>query len=263
MIAVTGATGQLGQHVIESLLAKTAAKNIIALVRNIEKAQPLKQLGIEVREADYSQPETLTSALVGVDKLLLISGSEVGQRVAQHQAVIDAAKIANVKMFVYTSLLKADTSPMILAQEHKITEAAIKASGLPAVIIRNGWYSENYVASIGGTLQAGVVAGSAGEGLMHTATRQDYAEAAAIVLTNVEDHVGKVYELAGDEGFTLAQYAQLISQISGKDIDYQAMSEADFTAMLVSVGLPEGLSTILADAEVQAEQGWLADDSKY
>lgn len=261
MIAITGANGQLGRLVINSLLAKTAASEIIALVRNPDNADELKALGVEVRQADYNQPDTLATALAGVHKLLLISGSEVGQRVVQHQAVIDAAKEAGVELLAYTSILKAHSSPLILAEEHKATEALIEQSGLPAVILRNGWYSENYTQSIADVLQVGAVAGSAQQGVFNTATRQDYADAAAVVLTSA-GHAGKTYELAGDEGFTLAEYAAEISKQSGKHIQYSDMSGDAFAQLLVQVGLPEGFAAVLADAGVGASQGWLADDSQ-
>jgi len=261
MIAITGANGQLGQLVIKSLLQKTQASNIVALVRNPDNAQSLREQGIEVRKSDYNQPDTLTSALQGVDKLLLISGSEVGSRVSQHQAVINAAKDAGVKLFAYTSILKADSSPMMLAQEHKATETLITESGLPAVILRNGWYTENYTQSLQGVLQAGAVAGAAQQGKLFTAARKDYAEAAAVVLTS-ENQAGKVYELAGDEGFTLAEYAAEISKQTDKDIPYADMSGDDFAKLLVQVGLPEGFAGALADSEVQAAKGWLAEESK-
>ena len=262
MIAITGANGQLGQLVIASLLEKTNPSNIIALVRNLDSANNLKALGVQVREADYNKPDTLKNAFNGVDKLLLISGSEVGSRVAQHQAVIDAVKDKGLSLFAYTSILKADTSPMILAQEHKATEQAIKESGLPAVILRNGWYSENYTQSIGGVLASGMVASAAALGKLHTAARKDYAEAAAVVLTSDQPQVGKVYELAGDQGFTLEEYATEVSKQAGKAIQYQEMNGDDFQNLLVQVGLPEGFANVLADAEVQAAKGWLEETSQ-
>lgn len=261
MIAITGATGKLGRLVIESLLSKTEASNLVALVRNPQAADDLKALGLQVRQADYDKPETFTTALEGVTKLLLISGSEVGKRAQQHQAVIDAAKAAKLELFVYTSLLHADTSKMMLADEHKVTEAAIKAAELPAVILRNGWYTENYVESVGGVLHAGAVAGAAKNGVMNTAARKDYAEAAAVVLTSAQPEIGRVYELAGDKGFTLAQYAAEIAKQTGKTINYAPMSQTEFNDMLVGVGLPEGLAAMLADSEANAAEGSLADNS--
>lgn len=262
MIAITGANGQLGQLVIQQLLNRTTADQIIALVRSPEQAGNLRAQGVEVREADYDRPETLTNALQGVNKLLLISGNQVGQRVAQHQAVIDAAKTAGVELLVYTSILKADQSPLGLAEEHKITEAAIAASGLANVILRNGWYTENYTQNIAAVLAHNAVVGSADEGKLHTAARVDYAEAAAIVLTDAQSHAGNIYELAGDQGFTLQEYANAIAAKTEKEIHYQPLSAADFTALLTGAGLPEGFAALIADSEVQAAKGWLADDSQ-
>lgn len=261
MIAITGATGQLGQQVIESLLQKTDANNLVALVRNPAKAEALKALGVDVREADYDRPETLVPALKGVEKLLLISANEVGRRVPQHQAVIEAAKAAGVGLLAYTSILKADTSPMLMANEHKVTEALIQDSSIPAVILRNGWYSENYTQSIGSILQVGAVNGAAQDGRFHTATRKDYAEAAAVVLTT-ENQAGKVYELAGDTGFTLAEFADALARKTGQAIGYNNMKGEEFAALLVQIGLPQLFAEALADSEVQAAEGWLADDSK-
>lgn len=261
MIAITGATGQLGQLVIESLLQKIDAANLVALVRNPDKARELEELGVEVREADYDRPETLGPALKGIDKLLLISGNQVGSRVPQHHAVIDAAKAAGVGLLAYTSLLKADTSPMLMAVEHKVTEVLIKESGIPAVILRNGWYTENYTQSIEGALHFGAVSGAAQDGRFHTAARKDYAEAAAVVLTS-ENQAGKVYELAGDTGFTLTDFAAQVSMRSGQTIPYNDIGGEAFAQLLVDVGLPQVFAEALADSEVQAAKGWLADESK-
>lgn len=260
MIAITGANGQLGQLVIRSLLKKTQADQIVALVRNVDKAAQLTVLGVNVRHADYNQPDTLKTALSGVKKLLLISGSEIGQRVPQHQAVINAAVQANVELFAYTSILKAHESPLILAQEHAITEQMITDAKLPAVILRNGWYSENYTQGIAGVLSNGAVIGAAENGVLHTAARKDYAEAAAVVLTSHANHIGKVYELAGDNGFTLADYANEISKQSQQQISYQTMTGDDYKHLLVNIGLPQGLADVLADAEVHAANGWLAEN---
>lgn len=259
MIAITGANGQLGQLVIQSLLQKTEAANLVALVRDPENADELRRQGLEVRRADYDEADTLKAALRGVSRLLLISSNAVGQRVPQHKAVIEAAREAEVSLFVYTSILQADTSPLILAEEHKETETLIRESGLPAVILRNGWYTENYTQSLGGVMEAGAVAGAAQQGRLHTAARKDYAEAAAVVLTS-EIQAGQIYELAGDKGFTLAEYAAEISRQSGRDIPYRNLSAEAFAALLVQIGLPEGFAAALADSEHHAADGWLAED---
>lgn len=261
MILVTGASGQLGKLIISSLLARgVAASNIVAAVRSPEKSTDLSDLGVHVRKADYTDPASLNSALEGVNRVVLVSSSEVGQRTVQHQNVIDAAKAANIELLAYTSILHADTSPLSLAEEHKQTEAALKAADIPHVLLRNGWYSENYTMGAGMAVEHGAVLGSAGEGKYSTATRADYADAAAIVITS-EGQAGKVYELAGDEAFTLAEYAAHITQISDKEVVYQDLPEAEYAKVLVSVGLPEGFATILADSDVGASKGGLFDDS--
>ena len=261
MIAVTGATGQLGRFVIDALLKKVPAGEIVAAVRTPAKAADLAALGVIVRQADYGQPETLEAAFAGVDKLLLISGSEVGQREAQHKAVIEAARAAGVGFIAYTSLLHADTSPLGLGVEHRATEALLKASGIPFALLRNGWYSENYAASIPPALAHHAFIGAAGEGRIASAARQDYAEAAAEVMTR-EDQAGKVYELAGDDSYTLAQFAAEIAAQSGEKVDYVNLSQSEFAAALKNAGLPEGLAEMLADSDAGAEKGGLFDDSR-
>ncbi|EKS6739407.1 SDR family oxidoreductase [Enterobacter ludwigii] len=260
MIAITGATGQLGQLVIEQLLNTVPANQIVAIVRNPAKAEALRQQGITVRQGDYADESTMTSALKGVDKLLLISSSEVGQRATQHQNVINAARAAGVKFIAYTSLLHADKSPLGLHVEHVATEKALAESGIPYALLRNGWYTENYLASAPPALEHGVFIGAAGEGKIASATRADYAAAAAKVISG-DGHAGNVYELAGDHAWTLSELAAELSKQSGKNVTYQNMSEADFAAALKGVGLPAGLADMLADSDVGASKGGLFDDS--
>lgn len=261
MIAVTGATGQLGRLVIEALLKKVPAAEIIAAVRTPEKASALAALGVQVREADYSRPETLFSAFSGVEKVLLVSSSEVGAREAQHKAVIAAAREAGVSLLAYTSLLHADTTPMGLGSEHRATEQALIASGVPYAILRNGWYSENYAASIAPAILNGAFIGAAAQGKIASASRQDYAEAAAAVLTR-SDAAGNIYELAGDSAYTLEEYTAEISLQSGINIEYIDMPQADFAAALKGAGLPDGLAEMLADSDANAAKGALFDDSR-
>ena len=256
-IGVTGATGQLGRLVIEGLKQKVAAETIVALVRNPAKAA---DLGVETRAFDYTQAETLVASLQRVDKLLLISGNEIGQRLPQHKAVIDAAKQAHVKQIVYTSLLHADSSPLGLAGEHLATEAVIKESGLTYTILRNGWYTENYTGSAKGAINAGAFIGNAGDGKIASAPRADYAEAAVAVLLG-EGHENKIYELAGDEAYTLTELAAEISKQTGKNIPYNNLTEAQYAEILKSFGLPDGLVEMLADSDTGASKGGLFDDS--
>jgi NAD(P)H dehydrogenase (quinone) len=261
MIAVTGATGQLGRLVIEALLKTRPASSIIAAVRNPEAASDLATQGVIVRYADYDKPESLEAAFAGVENLLLISSSEVGRREPQHKAAIDAAKRAGVKLLAYTSILQADVSPLFLAGEHRNTEAALKASGLDYVILRNGWYCENYAGAVSKALEHGAMIGSAGDGAISAAARRDYAEAAAAVLVDAKRHKGKTYELAGDKAFTMAQLAAQIAERSGKPVTYTNMPQADYVAALKAAGLPEAFAGVLADADAGISKGWLFNDS--
>ena len=260
MIVITGAAGQLGRLVITELLKTVPASQIVAAVRHPGRASDLAALGVQLRVADYSEPATLDSAFAGADKLLLISSNELGQRIAQHRNVIDAAKRAKVGLIAFTSLLHADNSPLALITEYKGTEALLKDSGLPHVLLRNGWYTENYLASIPPALQHGVFIGSAGDGKIASAARADYAAAAAAVLTRA-DQAGKVYELAGDEAYTLSELAAEITRQSGKTVVYQNVPQADFKAALLGAGLPEPIADLLSASDVGAAQGGLFDDS--
>lgn len=259
MIVVTGATGQLGRLVIAALVKKIPAAGIVAAVRNVDKAKDLAALGVQVRQADYSQPSSWDAALKDADKVLLISSSEIGQRAKQHQKVIDAAKRAGVELLAYTSVLHADVSPLGLAVEHRETEAAIRASGVPFVLLRHGWYTENYTAGIQGALANGAVYGCAGDGRISSATRADYAEADVAVVT-ADDQAGKVYELAGDTAYTLAEFAAEISRQSGKSIGYVNLPEAEYKNVLIKVGLPEPVAALLSDSDTGVSKGGLFDD---
>jgi len=257
-IAITGATGQLGHLVVNQLKTMVNAADIIALARTPAKAA---DLGVTVRAADYNQPSTVEESLRGVDTLLLISSNEIGQRAAQHNNVIEAAKKAGVKRVVYTSVLHADTSPLSLADEHRATEVALKAAGTPFTILRNGWYTENYTGSIPGAIAEGAVRGSAGDGRVSSAPRVDYAEAAVAVLLGT-GHEGKTYELAGDDSYTLSDLAAEICRQTGKTIPYIDLPEAEYAAALTSRGVPEGLAKAIAGWDVAVSQGALFDDSR-
>jgi NAD(P)H dehydrogenase (quinone) len=260
MIVVTGASGKLGHHVIHELLKKAPAGQIVAAVRNVNKASDLAALGVEVREADYGKPETLRAAFAGADKVLLISSNELGQREAQHRAVIDAAVAAKVKLFAYTSLLRADTSPLLLAPEHLVTETAIRSSRLPFVMLRNGWYLENHLEALSPALAHGAIQGAAGQGRFSSASRQDYAAAAAAVLTG-QGHENKVYELAGDQSYSLPELAQAVQHAAGKPVVYRNLTPSEYEAVLVGFGLPAPLAAILADSDAGAAKGELESNA--
>ena len=260
-IAITGATGQLGHYVIQALLTKTDAQNIVALVRDLNKAQHLKAQGVELRHFDYDQTETLAPALEGIDKLLLISANEIGRRTPQHQAVIQAAQQSNVPYIAYTSLLNADASTLGLSQEHRETEALIKNSGLTYTFLRNNWYTENYLAGLSHAIESGTLYGAANDGKISSASRIDYAEAAATVLVS-DTHENRIYELAGSTAFTLQDLADAISEVSGQAVQYKNLTSEQYHQALVQAGLPTGLVDVIVDADVKTQTGAMFSDSK-
>ena len=255
-IAITGATGQLGRLVVGKLKEKLPAREIVALARTPEKAA---DLGIAARAFDYDRPDALAPALAGIDTLLLISSSEVGKRGPQHAAIVAAAREAGVGRIVYTSLLRADTTPLSLGIEHAETERTIAASGIPHIFLRNGWYLENYAASVQGALAHGALIGAAGAGRIAAASRADYADAAVAVLLGT-GHDGKTYELAGDTAFTLAGLAAEVSRQAGRDIPYRNLPQADYAAALVGAGVPVPFADLLAAWDIDIASGALFDD---
>ncbi|MGX1771258.1 SDR family oxidoreductase [Nocardia brasiliensis] len=246
-VAVTGASGQLGRLVVESLL-RAGVTPIVAIVRDPQRVADLAERGVQVRAASYDDAEALDRALAGVDRVLLVSGNEFGARVAQHTNVIRAAERAGVRLLAYTSIPLGADSPLILAQEHIGTEAVLAESTVPHAILRNSWYWENYLGGLAHTVESGVLHGAAGTGRVSGAARADYAEAAAKVLTT-EGHEGQVYELGGDEHLTYAELAQLISEAAGKPVRYENLTEAQYLAALVQAGMPEEHAKVIADAD--------------
>jgi NAD(P)H dehydrogenase (quinone) len=259
MIVVTGATGHLGRLVVEGLLKKLPAREIAAAVRSLEKASDLAARGVELREADYSRPETLGPALAGAEKVLLVSSSEVGKRAAQHAAVIDAARRAGVALLAYTSILHGEASKLRLAVEHQETERALRGSGLPWAFLRNGWYLENYTENLGPALERGAVVGCAGNGRVAGAARVDYADAAVAVLTAPEPQAGKIYELAGDERFTMADLAAEVSRRTGRTLPYRDLRPEEYRAMLAGAGVPGPYADLLVDSDLGVAAGELDD----
>lgn len=256
-IAITGASGQLGRLAIAELKTMANAGQIIALAR---KPEVVADLGVASRAMDYTKPETLGPALAGVRKLVLISSNDFNDRAGQHRAVIDAAKDAGVRHVIYTSILKGDASPLMLAADHIATEAALRESGLAVTILRNGWYTENWTGSLPAAIAAGAMIGSVGEGRVTPAARADYARAVAVVASGT-GHEGKIYELAGDEAFTMAEMAAEVSRQTGKTIPYNDLPPEVYQGILESFGLPAGFAMALADSDAKAAKGALFDDS--
>jgi NAD(P)H dehydrogenase (quinone) len=258
MIIVTGATGQLGRLVVEDLLTRVPADRIVAAVRTPQKAADLAERGIQVREADYDRPDTLKTAFEGAGKILLISGTDFGSRFRQHQAVIDAAVDAGAGLLAYTSVLHADISTLPVAAEHQATEEAIKASGLTYSLLRNGWYHENYIPAAQQGAATGTIIGSARDGRVASASRADYAAAAATVLTG-DGHDNTVYELSGDTAWNMGDLAADISAVTGTTVVYQDLPAQDHARALAEAGLPEPVVEMLVAMDAGTADGCLAD----
>ncbi|RLL47566.1 SDR family oxidoreductase [Acinetobacter cumulans] len=258
-IAISGATGQLGQLVIQALLKRVSANQIVALVRDQKKATALAEQGVELRHFDYDVPESLAPALQGIDKLLLISANEVGRRTPQHKAVIEAAQLAQVPYIAYTSLLRADISPLGLAQEHRETEALIQASGLRYTLLRNNWYNENYLAGVEHNVASGKLFSATKNGPISSASRADYAEAAAEVLTT-QGHEQKTYELAGSQSFTKTDLATYIAHAASKPVQYLEIDAESFAQGLTQAGLPEPVVNLITEADVETAHGAMFSD---
>jgi NAD(P)H dehydrogenase (quinone) len=259
MILVTGASGKLGGLVVESLLRRLPASEVIAGARAPDKLRALAERGVAVRHLDYNQPATVDAALHGADRVLLVSGLEPN-RVEQHRTVIEAARRAGVRQLAYTSGPHADRTTLFLLTDHRATEAILRESGVPFTMLRNSWYVENYTQNAGPLLQMGKMFGAADDGRVSVAPRAEYAEAAAVVLTR-EGHEGKTYELGGDTAHTLAEIAAEISRVAGKPLVYQDVSESELASLLIQAGLPEGYARALANADTGIKHGDLRTDS--
>jgi NAD(P)H dehydrogenase (quinone) len=258
-IVVTGATGKLGRLVVQQLLEKVPAGQITAVVRDRSKAADLAERGVRLAVADYNAPETFDGLFAPGDKVLLISGNEFDKgRVGQHKAVLDAAAAAGVALFAYTSA--PGTLSAALADDHRGTEEAILASGVPHVLLRNGWYHENYTEQLAPVLEHGAVVAAAGEGRVSSASRADYAAAAVAVLTG-EGHENRTYELGGDAAWSFAEYAAELSRQTGEEIAYRPVSPDELTGILTGAGLPEPFAAVLAGVDASIEKGELVVDS--
>ncbi|WP_025158699.1 SDR family oxidoreductase [Leifsonia aquatica] len=258
-IVVTGATGHLGRLTVDSLLARgVAASDIRALGRSAERLAPLAAQGVETAVIDFEQPETLTTAFAGADAVLLVSGSEVGKRVPQHRNAIEAAEAAGVGRLVYTSAPHATDGGLVLAPEHKATEELLAASSLPVTILRNNWYTENYTGLIDQAAATGEIVGSAGDGRVASASRKDYAEAAAVVLTT-DGHEGAVYELSGDVAWTFDELASAVGALAGREVVYRSVTPEEHTGILTGAGLDEGTAGFVVALDGNIRDGELAD----
>ncbi|MBJ7358902.1 SDR family oxidoreductase [Nocardioides sp.] len=260
-LLVTGTSGHLGRLTVHALLARgVEPSGIVATARSTEAVKDLADLGVETRVADYDDPASLAAALAGVDRVLLVSGTDVGNRVAQHRNVVDAAAEAGVSLIGYTSILGGTGTGLALAADHGATEDYLADSGLPHVLLRNGWYLENYHENTAVPLQLGTVYGAAGDGRVSAATRADFAEAAAVVMTS-DGQAGRTYELAGDTGFTMGEYAAALSSASGREITYTDLPADEYAAALVAGGVPAPFADVLADSDRGIARGALEDTS--
>ncbi len=260
-LLITGASGHLGRLVIEHVRRLDPDADITAMVRASQAADALAPFRVSARIGDYTDPASLDAALTGIDRLLLISSSVLGQRVAHHKNVIEAATRARVSLVAYTSVLRADTSELSLAAEHLETEKMLRECGLPFVVLRNGWYLENDTAMLAPAIAQGAIIGSAGDGRLSSASRSNYAEAAALALVHGAP-AGTVYELAGDEAFTLTQLAAEVSRRTGKTVGYRNMSEAEYRTALLGMGLPDAMATMVAQTSALTAKGALEDHGR-
>jgi NAD(P)H dehydrogenase (quinone) len=256
-LVVTGATGHLGRLVVESLLARgVPAAQVVAAGRAVGRIEDLAARGVQVRAVDYDDTASMDAAFADASAVLLVSGLEP-DRLRQHKDAIEAARRAGVGFVGYTSIVNADTSGLRLAEDHQATEAALRASGVPYALLRNSWYFENYTANLPLVLEHGALLGSAGEGRVSAASRADYAEAAAVVLSSPAEHAGRAYELGGDEAVTLAELAAEISAQAGRVVSYVDLPEDEYARTLAGFGVPEPMAGVLADADRGLSRGEL------
>lgn len=259
--AVTGASRNLGRAVVEELLARgVPAADVVAVVRTPGTSGDLAGRGVQVREGDYSRPETLPAALAGVQQLLLVSASEPGKRVPQHTAVIEAAVAAGVGRIAYTSILRAGATTNPLAPEHEATEQVLRESGVPFTVLRNGWYTENYTRQLGQYLERGEILGAAGSGRVSAAPRADYAVAAAAALLG-DEQGDVVYELGGPS-FDFPELAATISEATGTTVRYRDLPVAEYAAALQQAGLDEATAGFVAAIDASVAAGDLETDSQ-
>lgn len=265
-ILLTGVTGRLGPLILDEMLKQVPADEVVCIVRPRSDGahattERLQGLGVAIRHADYDDPDSLASALFDVQRLMLVSGSSLGVRVRQHRNVIEAAKAAGVGFTAYTSVLHADRSTLSVGDDHRQTEAMLASSGISHAILRNGWYSENLTPLIPAAIAHHELLGAAGEGRISTAERGDYAAAAAAVILSHDEGSGRIYECAGDDAFTLAEFAAEVARQSGSEVTYRNLTEADYDAALVAAGFPAGMAQVFSTSHTAIAHGELFDDS--
>jgi NAD(P)H dehydrogenase (quinone) len=258
--AITGASGHLGRLAVAELMTRgVPASDVVAMVRTPRKAADLAERGAQVREADYSRPDTLNAALAGVDRLLLVSSSEPGKRVAHHINVIEAAKAAGISRIVYTSILNADGTTNPLAGEHQETERALGDAAVPFSLLRNGWYTENYTNQLGQYLKRGEILGAAGSGRISAATRQDCAAVAAVTILQNEEG-NRTYEIGGP-AFDLSELARVITQVTGTPVTYRSLPIEEYVASPRRSGLDETSARFVAALDASIAHGDLETNS--
>jgi NAD(P)H dehydrogenase (quinone) len=264
-IVITGATGQLGGLVIQNLLKTVPASEIVAVVRNVKKASAFADLGVEVRQGDYLDPESLQKAFAYADKLLFISSpdSDDTLRVVQHANVVKAARDAGVKHIAYTSYAFAETSKIPLAQVHLATEHAIRTTNIPYTFLRNSLYTEVFVnPALRASVEHGAVVTNTGSGRINSVSREDLALAAAAVLVG-EGHENKTYSLVSGQTWSYDELSQIISEVSGKQVMHQSVSFEEEKSILLNAGLPEPIAVLMAGiyhAVSEGETSQTADD---
>ena len=255
-IVVTAATGHLGRKVVEQLLARGVdPTEILATARRPEALDGLADRGVRTARLDYDDVDP--TVLSAGDVLLLVSGSEFGQRAAQHGNVVKAAVAAGVERIVYTSAPAADDTELAVAPEHAATERLIRECGLPFTFVRNAWYTENYAQAFEQARETGLVLGSAGDAAVASATREDYADAAAVVLTT-QGHEGAVYELSGDEAWTFSDLAATFGDALGREVGYRSVTPDEHREVLVGAGLDEGTAGFVVALDQNIADGLLA-----
>lgn len=260
-LLVTGASGQLGRLVLDSLLASgKSPASIIATTRDTAKLADYAAKGVIVRLADFDDAASLDAAFAGADKVLIISTDALdqpGKRLAQHKAAVAAAKEAGAKHILYTSMPQPDDSLVTFAPDHLGTEEAIKATGIPYTILRDGWYAENLFMSLPHALETGSWYTSTGEGRIAHITRADTAAAIAGAVLKAGNE-SKTYTLTGTKSRTAEEIAAIVSAATGKPLKVVHVTDAQLAEGLKAAGLPEGFIPTIVSFDANTREGKIA-----